>query len=396
MSRGSILSTVDGVYYASPNGLVMIANGAATIVTQGLIMKDEWNRFSNVPTMRATRLAGAYFAFGTSRPGFTQINTWEQDFVQPSDFTGAYNGIIVDPTNARVAFNVLTSDTPMTNVFNDPWSGETVLIRDGKVYRLDIANETGPRQPYIWRSKLFQPNDKKNYQALRVYFDIPPWSPYVYKNQIPAMTDYTTAGVTISADNEYPAPGLNAWRAASPGATDTWLTSIAALPHTLTVDFGAGNGFAAAQYSFRAPFTGNTAWAPKSWIFQGSNDGVTWVTLDSQTNVPAFASLETRTYAFTPGAAYQRYRIQASKNQADDGVNFYIGFGGLSIALAAYGYVRIYADGRLVVTRQLRTSGELMRIPSGFKADFWQIEFEANVKIQSVQMATSDKALKLT
>jgi hypothetical protein len=39
-------------------------------------------------------------------------------------------------------------------------------------------------------------------------------------------------------------------------------------------------------------------------------------------------------------------------------------------------------------------SAELMRIPSGFKSDFWQIEFETILKIQSVQMATSDKELK--
>jgi hypothetical protein len=255
-SRGSIVSTPEGVYYASPNGLVMIANGVATIVTQGLIMKDEWNRLSNVSTMRGTRLAGAYFSFGTARPGFTQVDTWDQGFVQLADFTGAYNGIIVDPTNARVAFNVLTSATPMTNVFNDPWSGETVLIRDSKVYRLNIADETGPRQAYIWRSKIFQPNDKKNYQALRVYFDIPPW-----------------------------APVLNPVRNTNPIQT-----------------------------------------------------------------------------------------LQPDQ----------------------YGLVRVYADGALVMTRELRVSSELMRIPSGFKADFWQIEFEAVVKIQSVQMATSDKALKQT
>lgn len=254
MSRGSVLSTPEGVYYASPNGLVSVANGMASVVTTGLIMKDEWNRLSNVSVMRATRLGGAYFAFGSSRPGFTQMDTWDQGFVQLSDFTGSYNGVIIDLTNQRVAFNVMTSATPTTNVFNDPWSGETVIIRDGKVYRLDITNETGPRQTFLWRSKLFQPLDKKNYAAMRVYFDIPPW-----------------------------APALNPVRNTS-------------TPQTLAAD--------------------------------------------------------------------------------------------------QWGLVRLYADGVLVMTRELRVSSELMRIPSGFKADFWQLEFESILKIQSVQMATSDKELK--
>jgi hypothetical protein len=58
-----------------------------------------------------------------------------------------------------------------------------------------------------------------------------------------------------------------------------------------------------------------------------------------------------------------------------------------------YGIVRVYADNRLVMTRELRTSGELMRLPAGFKADYWQIEFETRVRINSVQLATSVKEL---
>jgi hypothetical protein len=256
MSRGSILSTTEGVYYASPNGLVVVANGIASVVTLGLVMKDEWNRLSNVPTLRATRLANAYFAFGSSRPGFAEDDAWQGDMVQQADFSGAYNGVIIDPTNQRVAFNVLTSVSPTTNVFNDPWSGETLFIRDGKIYRLDIANETGPRQTYIWRSKVFQPSDKKNFQAMKVYFDVPVW-----------------------------APALNPVR----------------------------------------------------------NVG------------------------------------EAQTLQSDQ-----------------YGLVRVFADKRLVMTRELRASGELMRLPSGFKADYWQIEFEAIVNVTSFQMATSVKELLKT
>ena len=55
--------------------------------------------------------------------------------------------------------------------------------------------------------------------------------------------------------------------------------------------------------------------------------------------------------------------------------------------------MRVYADDRLVMTREIRKSGELMRLPSGFKADYWQIEFETVVRINSVQFATSVKEL---
>lgn len=65
-----------------------------------------------------------------------------------------------------------------------------------------------------------------------------------------------------------------------------------------------------------------------------------------------------------------------------------------TLSTQPFGVVRLYADGNLVFTRELLTSGEQFRLPSGFKAQFWQIEFEARVKIFSVQMATSAKELR--
>lgn len=252
MSRGSIISAPEGVYYASPNGLVLVANGIANLVTEGLVMKDEWNVLAQVSTLRATRLANAYYAFGSTRPGFMQLDTFQNTMIQLDDFAGSYQGVLIDPSNQRVAFNTLSTDVSTVNVFNDPWSGETLLIRDDKLYRIDLADTTSARDVMLWRSKIFQPADKKNFQAMRIYFDTPAWAP-------------------------------------------TQVARVTTEPQTL-----------------------------------GANQ---------------------------------------------------------------YGLVRVYADGRLVMTREIRTSGELMRLPSGFKADYWQVELEHRVVITSFQMATSVKEL---
>lgn len=58
-----------------------------------------------------------------------------------------------------------------------------------------------------------------------------------------------------------------------------------------------------------------------------------------------------------------------------------------------WGLFRAYADGLLVMTRELRISGEQFRLPSGFKADFWQFEVEARVQVDVIQVATSSKEL---
>ncbi len=63
------------------------------------------------------------------------------------------------------------------------------------------------------------------------------------------------------------------------------------------------------------------------------------------------------------------------------------------LAVDQYGLVRAYANGTLVMTRELRTTGELWKLPSGFKADFWQFEIEGRVRVLSLQVATSAKEL---
>jgi len=129
----------------------------------------------------------------------------------------------------------LTSDDATMNLYNDPWTNEVLILRDGAVYWMDVAG-TEPRQEYVWRSKRFQPTNKKNLEAMKVYFDNP-----------------------------------------------EGLTSL--------------------------------------------------------------------------------------------------------------GNIKIYADGRLAATKTLLSSGQLIRLPSGFKADFWQIEITTRVTISSVQMASSVKEL---
>lgn len=58
------------------------------------------------------------------------------------------------------------------------------------------------------------------------------------------------------------------------------------------------------------------------------------------------------------------------------------------------GIMKLYADGVHIWTRELRTSGEIMKLPSGYKADFFQIEVQARVRVFSIEIASSAKELK--
>jgi hypothetical protein len=261
LSRGSILSTTEGVFYSSPNGLVHAGAGSVQNITKNLIYKDEWKRLVSTTTLRAARLGTSYFAFGSSQEGvFDSLSFDPLSFSQES-YEGSYQGILIDPTDQRVGFNLMSETTPVACVQNDIWSGELFLIQGTDptyLYKIDIAQSNPVRRNYLWRSKIFQVNSMGNFGAMKIYWEAPAAAP----------------------DAEGDAPG-----------------------------------------------TGDLE-------FPSLPDGTT------------------------------------------------------------YGVVRVYGDGVLRWTRELLTSGELMRMASGFKADFWQLEFETYVNILSVQVAGSAKELR--
>lgn len=248
-ARGSILSTTDGVYFSTPAGLALVANGSVVIATKELIRKDKWNALVQINTLRAAQLGAAYYAFGQPVLGVFQTDTFQNNMVQLTDFAGALAGMLIDPTSASVAFNNLTTNDPITNIMTDVWSGEVFVIHNGAVEWLDISDTQQTKAPFIWRSKLFQTPKKDNFNVAKIFFDVPPGT--VALNPV----------------------------------------EIEGSPQVLQSD--------------------------------------------------------------------------------------------------QWGLFRAYADGDLVMTRELRVSGEQFRLPSGFKADFWQFEVEARVQISSMQVATS-------
>lgn len=193
MSRGSIISAPEGVYYASPNGLVLVANGSATVITRQLIRKDRWQAASKIATLRAARLNLAYYAFGTTRPGVFETTAFETTAFAQEDFTGALNGIFMDTQDLAVAFTTLTSNQPMVNVFNDTWTGEVLFINNGGVYWLNVADTTPDFTVATWRSKVFSTPKPTNFGACQIFFDVPDNGPSL--NPVRNTSQSQTLGV---------------------------------------------------------------------------------------------------------------------------------------------------------------------------------------------------------
>ncbi len=187
LGRGSILGAPEGVYYTSANGLILVNPGQATNITRELVNRDKWQQLTKGTPFRAARFGSAYYAFGVARIGVFEATAFEPTAFAQTDYSGAYLGVFLEPLTPHVGvisgviptlraglFSLLSSTLPMVNVQNDPWSSEVFLIKNSNVYLIDQSDATVSPQAYTWRSKKWQNSYKRNFGAMRVYFENPP------------------------------------------------------------------------------------------------------------------------------------------------------------------------------------------------------------------------------
>lgn len=66
----------------------------------------------------------------------------------------------------------------------------------------------------------------------------------------------------------------------------------------------------------------------------------------------------------------------------------------MTLGAGMYGILRLYADGVLRMSREIRSSGELLREPTGYKGAYWQFELECQgIQVNSLEVATTVKEL---
>lgn len=153
LSRGSIVSTVFGVVFASETGLVMVGPQGFRELTAGIIGRDEWKTRFKPEKLRAALADGTYFAVieGENSPA------------------GLGRAFMMDPTQPMegvVELDIVTSTTVPTL---DPWSGRALIVQDQGVWELfpvdtDYASAT-------WRSKEFTLPAPSNLGAASISLD---------------------------------------------------------------------------------------------------------------------------------------------------------------------------------------------------------------------------------
>lgn len=142
LSRRGIVSFMGGVYYPSTDGLVLVSQDGASIVTETVISKNQWNQDFKPSDLKSFYSRGAYGA------------------IRGSDgFLLTLNGVI--NTEAY---------TDPVNVSIDEWSNNVWLIDDDKLYHWH--NIDADRLEFSWKSKEFVLPRKLNMSVAQVYYDL--------------------------------------------------------------------------------------------------------------------------------------------------------------------------------------------------------------------------------
>ena len=85
----------------------------------------------------------------------------------------------------------------------------------------------------------------------------------------------------------------------------------------LQYDFGAGNAQVVKRYTVSSASVTIPARDPKNWQFQGSNDGINWTTLDTQSNQAFARRMQQNTYNISNTTAYRYHRFNVTANNGD-------------------------------------------------------------------------------
>ena len=211
-SRNSIVNTPNGVLYCSPNGLINITPAGAVNLTMASITKDQWADFLHLDTVAASIISQGYYAYSLETQGVFQADTFQvADAFQTDSAYGKLPGVYISLVDQRQGLVVLDpSPAEVFNVRQDVYNGETLVLRDGVVYLVDLR-ELAPYAPYRWRSKIFALPYLQNLGAAKVYWTPPTTPPPTVKSYFRVFAgthaEATADGLPLRFEQEMTKPG---------------------------------------------------------------------------------------------------------------------------------------------------------------------------------------------
>lgn len=131
------------------------------------------------------------------------------------------------------------------------------------------------------------------------------------ENLIPKLTSNNLPSGVASASNEFSSAN-RAFDGDFATISSAWASNVNAA--WLRYDFPTP--VVIGQYVIYPQTTASDR-APKDWTFEGSNDGVTWNVLDTQSNITGWVDSTPKKFTFSNSNSYKDYRVNIRANNGN-------------------------------------------------------------------------------
>ncbi|QSF43566.1 discoidin domain-containing protein [Paenibacillus tianjinensis] len=137
-----------------------------------------------------------------------------------------------------------------------------------------------------------------------------------YSSVVPLMTANNTPSTHIASSSTF-LSGSEPYRAFD-GADFYFAFSANTLTGWIKIKLDKGR--IVSKYTLQSKNgSGYNTQSPKSWSLEGSNDDVSYTTLDTQLNISSWTQNESKSFSISNTNSYQYYRISITSNNGDTG-----------------------------------------------------------------------------
>lgn len=150
LSRRSIVSAQEGVYYSSEEGLVFVSPAGTGVITADLINREKWRNEYAPSTHKSMIISGRYVAARVA-----------------GGKTSAFGLMPANPAKEGVID--FDSGVTFTNFGVEPWSGRPWYIANNNLYEWESPSASP--LSYTWRSREFTYPMPGNFSVAQLYFD---------------------------------------------------------------------------------------------------------------------------------------------------------------------------------------------------------------------------------
>ena len=252
-------------------------------------------------------------------PGFTPV---------PLEMSGLYNDELRADATIRTPF-VLTGSAISVGANSATFTGTLVYPQfdANATVRVYWGTSDGGTDPTAWQSSAVLGTPTSGHLA-HTRADLAPATRYYFRfhavnpagdhwaEQSNSTTTFPLVAAPVGGTASADSAATPASHAFDGDSATAWQTAPGTTTGTLTWQHAGLTAVIVTRYALTSSID-NPAADPRDWLFQGSYDGISWITLDSRSGESFTARGQTREFSFATNSAFRFHRLMVTANHGD-------------------------------------------------------------------------------